>query len=207
MSTAKITLIGLNFYSDGHIFDKLRLPDGINKDVLTNAILLNSGEFEPLYADYEAMRFAIGVWSEKWYDVFLKWKKALNHEYNPFYNYDLHSESEDNRDINTTTDTTSNTESENHRTIEDKVSAFDSDTYQPSEKTQTDGTEKKDSTGKIKGKTDDDITRRSHVYGIRPTMRSHSMSELLQEELDVSEWNLYEHIADIFAEELLIMVY
>ena len=207
MSTAKITLIGLDAYSEGHLFDNLRLPEGIDKNILVNAILLNSGEFEPLYASYEAMVFAIGVWGEKWFDVFAKWKRALTTEYNPFYNYDLHSESEDNRDINTTTNTTSNTESENHRTTENKISAFDSDTYQPNEKLQVDGTEKKDSAGKIKGKTDDDIKRKSHVYGIRPTMRSHSMSELLQEELDVSEWNLYEHIADIFAEELLIMVY
>lgn len=207
MSTAKITLIGLNGYTEGHIFDDLILPEGIDKEVLVNSVLLNSGEFEPLYADAYAMRFAIANWGKKWYDVFARWHKALSLDYNPLHNYDLYSDSEDNRDINTTTDTTSTVDTSYNRTSETKVSAFDSSDYQPNEKSEYIGTEDKDSVGKIKGKTDDDVKRKSHVYGLKPTFRSYSQAHLLQEELDVSEWNLYQHMADIFAEELLIMVY
>ena len=66
MSTMKLTMLGLdNWYKSenaGDIFDGLTLPTGIDKATLTNNILLQSGEFEVLYADpsfmFEAIRLS-----------------------------------------------------------------------------------------------------------------------------------------------------
>lgn len=91
MSTMKLTLIGLETYlhqNEQSLFDELVLPDGINKEDVTNNILLSAGEFEALYADPYFLRSAIGLWGRKHYRTFDKWITALNLEYNPLENYD-----------------------------------------------------------------------------------------------------------------------
>lgn len=207
MSTAKITLIGLYDYTDEKLFENLVLPDGIDKSILIKAILLNSGEFEPLFANPDAMSLAIGYWGQKWYDVFKKWKETLSFKYNPFYNYDLHSESEDDRNIDSTTTTNSDTVTDNTNKRENKVSAYNSNVYEPDSTSVNEFDGKENVKGNVKGDTNDNTKRTSHIYGLKPTFKSFSYSELLRSELEVSEWNLYEHMADIFAEELLIMIY
>ena len=54
MSTIKTTLIGANTYFENledDLFKNLELPEGLDKDVLTQNILLEGGEFEVLYAN------------------------------------------------------------------------------------------------------------------------------------------------------------
>lgn len=94
MSSAKMTLIGLTKF-DNSLFDDLVLPDGIDKDLFINSLLLKGGEFELLYPDPEFMRYSIAVWSRKWYRTFSEWLKGTEAEWNPIYNYDRFEESED----------------------------------------------------------------------------------------------------------------
>lgn len=94
MSSAKITLIGLTKF-DNSLFDDLQLPDGIDKDLFVNSLLLKGGEFETLYPDPEFMRYSIAVWGRKWYRTFAEWLKGTQAEWNPIYNYDRFEESED----------------------------------------------------------------------------------------------------------------
>ena len=109
MSIAKITLIGAIKAFDlkqEKLFDLLSFPEGIDKDTAINTIILNSGEFETLYADPDFMRLAIGHFSEKWYRTFNKWITALNLEYNPLWNKEYY---EDETIDHTGTQTTANT--------------------------------------------------------------------------------------------------
>lgn len=49
MSSAKVTLIGMNTYfqnANSDLFEFLSVPEGLDKDKLTNNILLEGGEFE-----------------------------------------------------------------------------------------------------------------------------------------------------------------
>ena len=102
---AKITLIGLyNF--DNRLFDNLTFPDGIDKEIAVNEILIRSGEFEVLYPDLEFNKFQIGRWGVKHYRTFEKWIRALNIDYEPLENYDRIEEW---TDKNTGTQTTKNT--------------------------------------------------------------------------------------------------
>lgn len=94
MSSAKITLIGLTKF-DSSLFDDLQLPDGIDKDLFVNSLLLKGGEFETLYPDPEFMRYSIAVWGRKWYRTFAEWLKGTQAEWNPIHNYDRFEESED----------------------------------------------------------------------------------------------------------------
>ena len=102
---ANMTLIGLYNY-DNTLFDNLTLPEGINKDIAVNEILMRSGEFEVLYSNLEFNKYQIGKWSEKHYRTFEKWIRALNIEYEPLENYDRMEEW---TDTNTGTQTVDNT--------------------------------------------------------------------------------------------------
>ena len=162
MSLAKLTMISFNKYLNQMynqtLFDLMHLPAGIDKETLVDNIILQGGEFEVLYADPVFMREAIGTWSKKCYNTFLKWITAQNIEYNPHENYDRiedwtdqlnkgvttngRRDSGNTRTFNNQDKRTIDTEDERTldttRTSEDEVSAFDSSNYQPSSKNTTD---------------------------------------------------------------------
>lgn len=91
MSIMKVTLLGLETYLHDYnksLFDDLAFPEGINKEDTVNNILLEAGEFEPLYSEPYFLRSAISLWGRKHYRTFQKWINALNIEYAPLENYD-----------------------------------------------------------------------------------------------------------------------
>ena len=220
MATAKLTILGMYNY-DNTLFDNLTFPTGIDKNTAVDEILRRSGEFEVLYSDLDFVKFLIGKWGTKHSRTFGKWLAALSEDYDPLYNYDGHEEIRDEErysngkthDVTNTTNgshdvtsTTTNMESEK------SVSAYDSSTYQPKEKDVTNGAVR--DAGTTNGSTRDAGSENEtgsktfihtlHRYGNQGTTMSQQM---LQAELDVQRWNLYEHIADIFCDEFCIMVY
>lgn len=90
MTVAKLTLIGLNNYTDGHLWDGLSCPNGVDKTTFINTIMLNYGEMETLYADPDMMKFAIKTWSDRNSWSMLKAVTAINVQYEPLNNYDRH---------------------------------------------------------------------------------------------------------------------
>lgn len=231
MSLAKLTLIGMNSYFksiESDLFDRLTLPAGISKDTLINNILLEGGEFETLYGDPYFMQQMIGTWSDKWQRTFEKWIAALSIEYAPLENYDRLENWDDtlNKGVKSSARRDSgNTRTFNNqdkRTIDttdvntEEVSAFDSSTYQPSAKNtiDNDGTDTVDYSGTIKDEygegTSGQETENSkdiHSGRIHGNIGVTTSQQMLQAELDISKWNLYEHITDIFMQEFCIMVY
>lgn len=180
MSLAKVTIIGqeqfLRQNENQSLFDLLQLPTGIDKDLLTDNILLTAGDFESLYDNPYFFRNMISVWGRKWYRTFDKWVTVLNEEYDPLENYDRkefwedqgkmnRKESTDTTDnlavsqaiqdaaqsitnstSNTSTTDTQNSESNDTQSVtgstdtttENTVSAYDSATYQPADKSVSD---------------------------------------------------------------------
>lgn len=243
MAEAKLTLIGL-FRFDNNLFSELSLPDGIDKDLFVDCLLLEKGELEVLYPDREFLKGAIGIWGRKWSRTFKKWIEALNIEYDPLYNYDRIEEWEDNSkgtNINTQTNdltihNTGNVDTEfdtegsatdtgtNDMTVTEKVSAFNSSTFENKNQAITDqdttntnthndnGTNNEEhedtttNTGTIKddGSDSRDSTHKGHLYGNIGVTTSQQM---LEAELDIDMWNIYEKMSDIFSNELLIGVW
>lgn len=98
MSSAKITLFTFARYMQQHeddLFKNLTVPTGLNKDTLTENILLRGGEFEVIYSDPLFMQYAIGTWSRKWQRTMEKWLQALAIDYNPLENYDRYENIQD----------------------------------------------------------------------------------------------------------------
>ena len=178
------TLYSFNAFLDGGLFKDAVFPDGIDKDLVIDTIILNAGEFEPLYKDAEFMQKATEIWAKKWYHAFSRWYLALSEEYNPLHNYDRHEDWTDETESEITSDSTTAT----------NRSAFDSDDLTPYNSTDYDNTDKMEAGSTHKG----------HMYGNIGVTTS---AEMLEGELEVRKNNLYNMIADCYMNELCILVY
>lgn len=182
MSLAKITLLGFyNAYEDSDsIFADLTLPIGIDKDLFINSLLLDAGEFEVLYADPDFFKNAVSIWGRKWYRTFQKWYEALSVSYDPLNNYDR------------TETWTTDTDSASNSTSTANRSSYDSASLQPYTSMNDSGT------------FDGREVRTGRAYGNIGVTTSQQM---LEAELSLQEWNLYQHMIDLFKTELLIPIY
>lgn len=203
MSSAKITTIG--FYNwmqsqNDDLFSKINLPVGIDKDTLIDNILLRAGEFEVVYSNPFFYQNAIGVWSDKHKNTFKKWIDALSIEYNPVENYDRMEEWEDKSNGNSIGETNGNTSLNSIN--ENKVSAFDSDLYQP------DSYNSNISNGNDNSNTKTNSSNNSkHVGRVHGNIGVTTTQQMLESELSLAAWNVYEHITDLFIEEFCIAIY
>ena len=233
MSLAKLTMISFNsylqqMYNGQTLFDLLTLPEGISKDDLVDNIILQGGEFEVIYSDPVFMREAVGSWGRKCYNTFLRWITAQSIQYNPLENYDRNelltdqyykaASSSARRDSGNTR-TFNN---QDKRTIdttvvsEDEVSAFDSSTYQPSEKntTDNDGTDTVDYSGTIKDEygegtsgNENENSTNTHSGRIHGNVGVTTSQQMLSAEYEVARFNIIDQITDMFILEFCIPIY
>ena len=275
MSEYKTTLIGQETYlqtTNKSLFDYMGLPAGINKDILTNNILMRSGEFEALYADPTLNQQLIAIWANRYYDTFNRWIKALKVEYNPLENFNRHEIIKDltgekekgsnnskisgtdsnnttlTHDTNVTSELTHDTTVTSEVTYDSKVetddvtdfdeAAYNESTASPKTKTTLDGEVNKsgsdttettttgsdttettttgddttnssgsmsrNSSGSNEVNKDTTYTRDAHLYGNIGVTTSQQM---LNAELDIGYWNIYEKITDLFLREFCLLVY
>lgn len=248
MSTnARMTLIGLYNY-DNTLFDGLTLPTGYDKSLFIDTLLLEHGEKCVLYSDPDFMKYSIGAMGRKWYHELERIYMTLTDDYNPLYNFDRNETYFDqiygtNSEATTgwkgggstrtnnpeyfqeqTKDSTVETVTDAKTT--EKVSAFNSSTYEPSKETTENGGKTKTNAGQTKysGKTEDiaenygensngsvtgseqkAITHTAQLYGNIGVTTSQQMA---RDEVELRmKYNLYGTAAGIFANELLLQVY
>lgn len=232
MSSARITLIGIQKALDlesKSITDTWDLSelesDSYDKDILLSAIITKGGTFEPLFTDPDYFYEMCGYWWRKWYRTFLKWFQVFDKEYEPLWDRngfeEIHDDTHEVLDNDTSytsyaenredldDDTTSNT------TTENQVSAYDESTYQPHDKsiinsTGTDDrltvtTNDANGSGTNDSVNDRDYDRSYHSWGNWGI--SMTSQKLLESELKVQAFNIYNHMADIFVNELCVRVY
>lgn len=239
MSSAKITLIGAQQYmlaTSNDLFEHFQVPDGIDRDALIDKIMMDNGEFEPIYSDPNFLKDSITNFSIIHQRTFEKWWNALNIEYNPLENYDRMEEWDDsgsqgrissevsshNRTTSTDGESTDIGSVSNMDSGETTgyTSAFDSDSYQKSNKsestTNSTTTNSATNTSNVTESESDDITNQSSDdvnTSNHRTGRAHgnigvtTSQQMLESELSIAEWNIYQHISDMFGDELMIMVY
>lgn len=232
MAASKLTLIGINKFlnmQNDDLFVNLTLPTGIDKDILTNNILLKGADFEVMYSDPYFLQEAIGMWSSKWQRTFEKWVEALSIEYNPLENYDRKEDWSDtlNRGLKTnarrdsgntrTFDNTDTTTPGTTITEETQVSAYDSSSYQPSQQVTTSPTGDgdvlahagtiKDEYGEGTSGSETENSKTVRDGRIHGNIGVTTSQQMLEAELKIAEWNLYEHITDLFLEEFVIPIY
>ena len=230
MSQAKITLIGIENYlnPERSVFDKMNLPDGIDKETLIGAILLRCQEFELLYSDPDFLIDAVNIWSRKNYWTFDKWVKLINKDYDPLYNKDYYEEITDTHSGDYSKEgsgSSSGNTSENSdftqtidtgETVTHSEKAYNNSEYvgTTQDVSNQDGTVRNAGTNSgsygntnSNDESGNDSYENKHNYHGYGNIGITSAQELFLKETDVAKWNMYEHIADLFATEFCIMVY
>lgn len=196
MSSAKITLIGLYRWLNAEkidLFDAFKsLPESIDKDTLVNLILTEGGEFEPLYADAGMMKGQIELFVSQHLRTFTKWVEALAIEYNPLENYDR---MEDWTDVNHNSASSSGNIGGSNT---NSVSAYDTNGMSPHDSSVS------SSNSSSNGSSDGNSTHTGRTHGNIGVTTSQQM---LQSQLDIVRFNIYQQICDLFIDELLLAVY
>lgn len=246
-----------------HIHDN-ELPSNISKSELINTFMLRANEFELLYSDPLFMREAVRNWfyKNKW--TINKWAAALALEYDPITNYDRTEESTDTdagtvkntgtqsdsattsntgtqtvKNTGTQTDkntgTSTNTETQNlTQNVDNKVSAYDSDTMRDDTKSSTTntGTDTNQRTDDLTSQRTDDLTSQrtdaltssgsntrtddltettnmTHTHRLRSygNIGVTTSQQMLQSEFEVARFNILDAIADLFVSEFCILIY
>ena len=226
MPQSKITLIGMEQFlnPDHSIFEKLNLPNGIDKETLIGAIILRCQEFELLYSNPDFMIEAVKVWGMKNYWTFERWVKLINKEYEPLYNKDYHEEldithegkAENSGKTHDASDftRTDNLKTEDDTTITHSEKAYNDSDFVATTEDVTDGEINNTGTQRNAGSNDGTFENGSkdeykdnhklHGYG---NIGVTAAQTLFMKEVEVAKFNMYEHIADLFCQEFCIMVY
>lgn len=219
-TTPKMTMIGLYNYNNA-LFDNVDLPEGIDKSDFINTFLLNYGEYPVIYPAWDIMKFALGVWSKKWYHSIERIILAMTEEYNPLHNFDRHesyTDTENKAETNTTTYGSTITETDTRQIDTDgtntaEVSAYNESTYQPDNKQTIDNTETHSGSVETErdGKDINDMTgsrglnHTGHLYGNIGVTESTTM---LRHELDIrANQNILDIVAEMLFKEVCIFTY
>lgn len=196
MIQPRMTLYGMYKY-DPTLFDGVILPDGMDKTIMVNQIIRQSGDLFPYYQVPPEVKSAITEWFTRRKDNFAKLWQGFTAEYNPIENYDRHEDSTETPDI---THTLTNS-GEDASTNEADVQGYNATDYTPNSRTISSGTSSTNGTDKESGTR----TFTSRIHGNIGVTTSAQMLEgelALRRNLDI-----YALIAEEFETDNLIQVY
>lgn len=152
---ALMDLIAVYNY-DNTVLDLMQLPEGIDRQVLIDNLLMETAEREIIYTNVGFLKQAIGSWSKKNLSVWEELYKTQHYEYNPIWNKDGTITETETRDLagsnyhTDNVDRVDNLQDKNTRNFEDKetrdlddealnsVYGFNSSSEAPSDKVHTD---------------------------------------------------------------------
>lgn len=190
-------LIDINELSNNTLFDNIRLSDKLNKETVVNTIFEECGEFEPISFDVDVYKKNIKTFFMRHYEQFDRMVKALIIEYEPLENYDKRSEiTTDYKHDGVTNDNGTVNE-----TVTTDVSAFDSNTFQPSSKDTSANSTQNSKHDDVKDTTK--VIERTHGnIGVTTS------TQMLENEFNIRmKLDIYKSITDLFCKELMIPVW
>lgn len=209
MSNATLTLLGLyqwGIRKNIDLFDSMTLPEGIDKDIAKNNILINCGMYEVLYPDFEFMQKSLELWSAKWQRTFEKWVEVENIDYEPLDNYDRKEAWSDSMSTSTSesSSTSASDSTSESSSTDNNISAYNADTLRPDTSAamsgQTAGTSSADSVSNaLHGEFSKHHGRIHGNIGVMTTQAIYRE----QWEL-VKDLNIYDQVMIVFGREFTI---
>lgn len=200
MAQATLSITGLYSFNE-HLFDDMYLPEEIDRDAVVANILLETEGLEALYIDVPFLMQAIKFWSKGMLHKWQKLYETTQFDYNPIWNKDgvrIHIEIEDvhsERDNNIAD--SSNSTSNNFGSGFNTGSGL---TNRERDVVQNGGNVK----------TDDDTTshlERKHKDIEQGNIGVTSTQQLIKEEREVDDFNIYAVITQDFKKKFCIQVY
>lgn len=163
-----------------HLWDGLQVPEGVDKDTAINKIVLECNELELLYNEPEFLQNAIKMWCDVELPVWEELYKTTQYEYNPIWNKDgTHVELET-RDLHA-----------KGQAVHD-VKGFNSNSWADSDKD--------DSTGQDWGTI-------KHEYEEHGNIGVTTTQQMIKEQREVVEFNIYKRILDDFKNAFCLLIY
>lgn len=201
---------------DTTLFDRMLIPETLDREALLGYFFMYAGKNESRYGDPEELKNLIEMWSRA---RFAEWKRicdALRAEYNPIENYDRteehkETETEDNTRNSTGNDTTKeNTSGTTENSEENKVSAFNSSSYQPknivtgSSNSTSEGASTVNRTLEDRENREVNRTNETRTHG---NIGVTTNQQMIQSELELRKYNIYKEIALEFEDEFTVPIY
>ena len=199
-----------NNYPD--IFDDMTFPEGIDKDLLINSIITELAEMDLLYSNPIVLKPLISVWSHKEIRIWEKLYNTTTLDYNPIDNYDrTETETTTNERTNTANGTQNSTTTNDLTIASDnahKVAGYDSGTLTTAESdigtVDNTGTVTNNITSNSANNDVDNGTRTLHSRG---NIGVTTTQQMIEQERDISEFNIYDYIVRSFKRRFCIMLY
>lgn len=200
MAQPTLSIAGLYKFNE-HLFDDMYIPESLDRDTVVASIIMETEGLEALYVDVPFMMDAIKYWSITMRHKWDKLVASMNFEYNPIWNKDgvrIHTEEE-------------NKSSERDETVADST-ASTSNNFGAGFNTTSGLTNRERDTVQNSGqvKTDDDLkesTKRESKDVEQGNIGVTSTQQLIKEEREVADINIYSIIAKDFKQKFCIQVY
>ena len=196
MLQPRLTLYGMYQY-DPTLFDGVTLPEGMDKTLMVNQIIRQSGDLFPYYQVPPEVKSAITEWFTRRKDNFAKLWQGFTAEYNPIENYDRQEDSTETPNI---THTLSNS-GQDASTNEADVQGYNGTDYVPNSRTKSSGTSSTNG-------TDTESGTRTYTSRIHGNIGVTTSAQMLEGELALRKsMDIYAIIAAEFETDNLIQVY
>lgn len=172
------------------------LDNRINREIFNNVLIKDLGGMVPTSNTPAVFKFLLETFFQKWKYNIAKELDTMYLTYNTIYNTDFYKT----RDETVDRDTDSTDSGTVDNTTETLTSAYDVNTYQPRTKVTSDT----DTTDTYHQDVAAILDRDEREYGHKP---NHTFQELINEERELSEFNIYDWILERMRKELFLLVY
>lgn len=192
------------------------LDNRLDREVMNRVIIRELGAMRPFVNDTKVFKFSLENFFNKWNYNIGKLIDTMYYEYDPISNKNMdrtvleteHRESS--ADIDNTDSYTTNTDNVESGTNEGQVSAYDVSTYQPKDKTinnnriDNDVTHSGETTSDIQSDVD---TEKNIEENVKGKDGDSSYQELIEQERELAQFNIFDWIIKQMRKELFLLVY
>lgn len=168
----------------------------IDRETFNGVIIKDLGGMVPTTNTPEVFKFMLETFFKKWKYNISKELDTMYLEYSAINNIDITRT----RDESIDRDTDSTDRETFDGTVQNDTSAYDVQTFQPKARATTDN----DTTDTYHQDMATTLDRDEHEYGHKP---GQSFQELINEERELSEFNIYDWILERMRKELFLLVY
>lgn len=200
-----LSIVGL-FVADNTIFDDMELPttEHLNKETLVQNILEQCSELEILYPDPNILKYILKYWSKSRVEVWQRLADTMDYEYNPIWNKDVKDTEYIKRTKDENTTYSDQASSSTSGTNTNKGVAFNSGSAETREIDENSGSmsSSDSSTTRDAGYNDED-----RVYVSQGNQGVTTTQQMIREEREVEEFNMYDIIISEFKTRFCLLVY
>ena len=208
---SRLSIIGMYNYDPG-VFADFAVPEGLQKQNVIDAILLECAGLELLYPSLNIMKVAIRAWTVREFPTWEKLQNTVNIEYNPLWNVDA-TISETGSNTTERSGTESNTRERSGEGSDDgtdthAVKGYNSSSWSDSDKV-TKNSDQTWSDEESNNQTWSDEESGSDTRSIRRTgnIGVTSSQELIKQEREIASFNVTDYIVRSFKNRFCLLVY